>query len=216
MNPICKKSLAVATLALACCGAMAGTVDASGDYLATFTGAQNADLDVISANVLFNPNSHIFSLTGTMGGNIGTTPNAVYVWGVNRGLGTAGFASIGATGVLFDMVIAINGATGAVTITDRAPNPIATFNLAAGSAHFDGATVSLDLDESWLPGRGFTVDQYTWNLWPRDSRVAGTAAISDFAPNNSNFATTVPEPASALLALLGLGLAAGARRRQAQ
>ena len=209
-----KPLIAAASLALISSLASASTVDATGDFLASFTGTQNADLDVVSASVLFNPNAHIFTLTGTMAGALGTTPGAVYVWGVNRGQGVASFAGLGATNVLFDMVIAIN-ANGSGQITDRVGG-LPAFAFGAGTAQLVGDTVTLDVAESRMPGRGFTVDQYTWNLWPRDSRVAGTAAISDFAPNNSNFATTVPEPASALLALLGLGLAASARRRQAQ
>ena len=207
------KTLATAaTLALASSLASATVVDATGDFLASFTGAKGADLDVVSAGVLYNPNSHIFSLSATMAGNVRTTPGGIYVWGVNRGLGTAGFASIGATNVLFDMVIIING-DGSGRVNDLSGGGLPAFNFAAGTAQLIGDTVTLDLADSRLPGRGFTVDQYTWNLWPRDSRVVGTAAISDFAPDNSNLATTVPEPASAALALLGIAMLAGVRRR---
>ena len=199
-----KPMVAAAGLMLASSFSSAGTVDAAGDFLASFTGAHGADLDVVSASVLYNPIAHVYSLTGTMAGAIGTTPGGVYVWGVNRGQGTAAFAGIGAAGVLFDMVIAIN-ANGPGQVTDRVGG-LAAFVFGAGTAHVDGATVSLDLDESRLPGRGFAATAFTWNLWPRDSRVAGAAAISDFAPDNSNFTTTVPEPAS--LALVGLGIAA--------
>ncbi len=204
--------LAAASLALASSFAAAGAVDAAGDFLPSFTGAHGADLDVLSANVLYNPNAHIFSLSATMAGSIGTTPGGIYVWGVNRGLGTAGFASIGATNVLFDMVIIVN-ADGSGRVNDLSGGGLPAFNFGAGTAQILGDSFSLDLADTRLPGRGFTVDQYTWNLWPRDSRVAGTAAISDFAPDNGNFATTVPEPASAALALLGIAMLAGVRRR---
>jgi hypothetical protein len=209
-----KPLIAAASLALASSVASATVVDATGDFLASFTGAHGADLDVVSAGVLYNPNSHIFSLNATMAGNVGTTPGGIYVWGVNRGLGTAGFAAIGATNVLFDMVILING-DGSGRVSDLSGGGLPAFAFGAGTARLIGDTVSLDLADSRLPGRGFAATAFTWNLWPRDSRVAGTAAISDFAPDNSNLATTVPEPAS--LALAGLGIAAlalTARRRR--
>ncbi|GAA0752060.1 hypothetical protein CA233_22135 [Sphingomonas sp. ABOLD] len=40
----------------------------------------------------------------------------LYVWGLNRGKGTAGFAAIGATNVLFDSVVIVNPRAGTVTL----------------------------------------------------------------------------------------------------
>ena len=82
----------------------------------------------------------------------------------------------------------------------------------AGALPLGSATVSGSL----LPSTGFANKlDYTWNLWPHDSAFVGTAAISDFAPNNANFtATPVPEPGTAALSMLGLAGLLAWRRRQ--
>src|SRR5262249_35978017 len=59
--------------------------DPAGDFLTTFTtGPRNGDLDVLSAEVLFDGTN--FTFTSTENGPIGTTDGSVFVWGVDRGL----------------------------------------------------------------------------------------------------------------------------------
>ncbi len=189
-----------------------GISDPAGDFLGSFTGAHAGDLDVLSATVLYDATSHLFSLSATFAGNVGTTPSAFFVWGVNRGGGTAGFAAQGLTGVRFDRVIFLRpGGVSSVQVAG---------NLAPGSVSWSGSTLTAIIPEAMLPSNGFANKlDYTWNLWPRDGAVAGFAAISDFAPNNANFTTTagtvtaVPEPATAALMLGGvMGLLAWRRR----
>jgi hypothetical protein len=133
-----------------------------------------------------------------MSGNIGGSANALYVWGVNRGAGTAGFAANGFDGVRFDRVVLVRpDGTGAVGASA----------LPAGAITISGKTISAVVSGSLLPSTGFGKLDYTWNLWPRDISFAGFAAIADFAPDNSNFTSTagvVPEPTA--LALWGAGL----------
>ena len=195
--------------------AQAGVVDASGDYVAGYAGSTLGDLDVLSASAVFHADTHRFTIGGTMAANIGTSAGGFYVYGVNRGQGTARFAANGISGVLFDMVVLIN-ADGSGRVNDLVGG-LAAFAFGAGTAQISGASFSLDLDEVRLPTRGLASAGYTWNLWPRDARApAGFAQISDFAPDNSNFATqVVPEPASALLVALGLAGMAGVSRRRA-
>jgi MYXO-CTERM domain-containing protein len=192
-------------------------VDANGDYVTGYAGSRLGDLDVLAASALLNTNTNDFTLSGTMAANIGSSAGGFYVWGVDRGNGTARFGGNGITGVLFDMVVILN-ADGSGRINDLVGG-LPAFVFGAGTAAINGATISIDLDMSLLPSRGLAAADYSWNLWPRDgSAPAGFGQISDFAPDNSNIKTqTVPEPTSALLALAALGLAGSARtaRRRA-
>lgn len=199
----------VAALALAGPAQAAPVVDATGDFLPTFGGTASADLDVVGVEAFYDRSNGLFTIVGTMAGAITNVANHLYVWGVNRGAGTAGFAAIGATNVLFDRVIVLR---------PNGTGNIGAVNLPAGSVVIDDDTVSATFPASLLPSTGFGVEGYTWNLWPRDTTAAGTAAISDFAPDNSNIATvSVAEPASlALMAASLLAMAAVRRRRPQQ
>lgn len=200
-------ALAATAVAMAAPSARADPiVDPTGDFLATFGGSvASADLDVLTASVTYNPATNDFFLTSTMAGAIGSTATGLYVWGVNRGAGTAGFAANGITGVLFDQVILLR-ANGTGTVN----------NVPVTSVTVSGNTISAVVSGSLLPSTGFAASAYTWNLWPRDTAFAGFAAISDFAPDNSNLTTAVavPEPETYALMLGGLGLMGWMGRRR--
>lgn len=191
--------------------AFSGITDSEGDFLSTFAGSSTStDLDVLSATVLYDATHDLFKLTATMSGAVGTTANALYVWGVNRGAGTANFAAFGIDGVRFDSVVLLRP-DGSGSIGGGPALP-------AGSVTVSGNTLTGIVSGSLLPSTGFANKlDYTWNLWPRDTTFAGFAAISDFAPDNANFTSTagvVPEAGT--LAMMAAGLAAlgwSARRR---
>jgi hypothetical protein len=173
--------------------------DPAGDFLPSYTGPQNGDLDVLSAQVFFNGSS--FTFTATMDGAIGTTVGGNYVWGIDRGAGTQGFPTI-APGVLFDSVFLINPAGGSM-VRDN----IAGVSTPITNISFSGDTITGTVPLSLLPSEGFAPADYLANLWPR-SGSSGLNVISDFAPNNSDAAvTSTPEPAG--LALLGGAALAG-------
>ena len=191
--------------------AHAQTSDAANDFLPTYVGPQNGDMDVRSVQVFFDGTA--FRFTSTHGGAIGTTAGSFFVWGMNRGQGTARFAAI-APGVLFDWVLSITPG-GATTVRDLLTNVSTTIDPSAVTIL--GSTISALIPASLLPSTGFAMSDYTANLWPRVPG-AGTTGISDFAPDNSNIRVTVtPEPASVLLFGLGsMGVLAIARRRRAR
>jgi hypothetical protein len=76
-------------------------VDPFGDFLPTYTaGPANGDLDVIAAAGFFDGVQQTLSFSAILADKVGTTPGALYVWGIDRGAGTqrflAGSPSIGA------------------------------------------------------------------------------------------------------------------------
>jgi hypothetical protein len=183
--------------------------DPAGDFLPSYTtGPKNGDLDVLSAQVFFNGSS--FTFTATMAGAIGTTSGGNYVWGINRGAGAQGFATI-APGVLFDAVFLINPAGGSMV-----RDTVAAVSTPITDISFSGDTITGTVPLSLLPSEGFAPENYLVNLWPR-SGSSGLSVIADFAPDNSDAAvTSTPEPAG--LALLGGAALAGLafmRRRKA-
>lgn len=201
--------LAAALLSVSAPLHAAPLADPAGDFVPSYTGPQNADLDVLSSELRLEDG--VFDFRATLAGAIGTTPGGLYVFGVDRGQGTARFGAL-ATGVLFDAVVVINSSgTGFV----RDLLAAVTTNLVATAIDLDGASLSAFVDAALLPSTGFEASDYTYNLWPR-SPTPGQS-IADFAPDNSNNGVTnVPEPAGWALMIGGLGiLGAAARRRRA-
>ncbi len=154
--------------------------DPANDFVPGYTGPRNGDLDVRSFRATFD--GATFRLDATTGARIGTTATGLYVWGFNRGQGTAAFAAIGATDVLFDSVVIINPAGGMVTIVDAITG--SRVNLPASAITVSGNSISAVIPASMLTPRGFAQANYLVNLWPR-SGVGGNNLISDFAPDNA-------------------------------
>ena len=205
------RALLVAALAVPAGTAFAGINNPNNDFLPSYTGSHNGDLDVVSAFVNYNPGTDTFFFSGTMDAAIGTTASAFYVWCVDRGTGTARFGPL-APGVLFYSVVVLRlDGTATVNRFDGSDN------LPAGTATFAGNTIQGSISGALLASTGFDKTAYTWNLWARDGSQAGNAAISDSDPDNSNAGVTaVPEPSTVAFLALGLGaLGRVARRRSA-
>ncbi len=216
LNTPLKLALAATCLATAGASHAIGITDATGDWAASYApaGPRAGDLDVIGAFVTYNRDTGGFVFSGTMDDDIGTTAGAVYVFGVNRGAGTARFGAA-APGVLFDAVVVVNPA-GTTTVNLFNGNPAQA--LPGGAFQSFGSTVIGTVAGALLPSTGFAPAAYTWNLWPRAPGIAGVAGIPDFAPDNSMVGATnlspVPEPGAWALLAGGLALLGLAVRRQ--
>lgn len=163
--------------------------DATGDFLPTFTGPHNGDLDLTRIEGTFD--GATFRLDATTAAPIGTTSTGLYVWGFNRGRGTAGFAQIGASGVLFDSVVIVNPGAGTVTVRDLVTGQGTV--LPASAIRVAGNQISVEIPANLLTPQGLNQANFLVNLWPRSS-AGGDGTIPDFAPDNENARLTLAFP----------------------
>jgi len=194
--------IAVATLGLAA-GAHAVT-DASGDFLASFTGTPVGALDIRAADVSFDAAANTFVLHATAGGAIAGQPGVAFVFGFDRG-GAVNqpFGGIGFPDVRFNATVTLRAdGTGSI-----GSNPVTT--AIAGNDIFGVVSAS------FLPSNGLQPADYTWALWAIDSRISGAPRNADFAGSgNFHVATPVPEPQTYALLLAGLAAVGGVARRR--
>ena len=220
-----RPAVAVAALALGVASAplQATTVaDPSGDFLATYVGPKNADLDIVKSTATFDGTT--FRLSTTVAGSVGNTPGVFYAWGINRGAGTALFATgspvIGST-VLFDTIAVMLADGSGRIVTFPTPNVFEDFFVTPvpGAATISGDTITGLFPASLLPSSGFAVADYTFTNWTRLFGLTPEGnmnlEVADFSPDTSSITASVPEPQTYALVLAGLTvLGAGARRRR--
>lgn len=213
--------VAASLLASVLLASPAGAVvfDPVGDFLPTYVGPANGDLDVTRVNALLTGPGQV-QLIGGHNAPIGTTEGVAYVWGIDRGQGaellTLPDPPIGA-GVTFDAVaILLPNGTG-VVIDLLAGTPPTSIDPAA--IDVSGKTISVTLSEALLPSTGFAFSDYGYNLWPRFAPdmvdPGNNLQVSDLAPDASTFTAVVPAPASLGLLLAGLAALGWAGRRGA-
>jgi hypothetical protein len=191
-------------------------LDPAGDFLPTFTGPQNADLDVLSVAATYNGVG--VTLVSTQSGAIGTTLPALFLWGVNRGSGTdrlisSGPPPVGPPDILLDTVVRIepNGG-GRVVQFPTVGVPITTL-IDPSLITISGSTISAFIPFALLPSTGFAAKDYTYIYWTR-SEFGSQSFIADLAPDEHSFAAApAPEPAAWALMLLGLAATGLAVRR---
>lgn len=205
-------------LLMASSAASAAISDPTSDFLLTYAGPANTDVDIVSADVAFTGSS--FSFSETMNGAIGTTPNALYVWAINRGAGIARPAlappAIGST-LLWDAVVVMFADGTLRVVTFPAAGPPSISNIVGGTT-VSGNSLSGLVAASLLPSTGFAPTAYTFELWSRvrvNPAMDGlTSEVADIAPNAGPIVAAVPEPATWLMMLLGFGLIGNVLRRK--
>lgn len=197
-------------------------IDPFNDFLPSYTaGPANGDLDVIAAAGFYNGADKTLTLSTILAGKVGQTPGALYVWGIDRGLGTerflAGSPSIGA-GVFFDSVLVVrpNGTGFYNDFINTVTTNLNPANIDIGSLTVTVQDLPVNL---FAPNTaGFTTpDKYTWNLWPRVG-LGQNNQISDFAPDAANLGfqvTAVPEPETWAMLVAGLTLTGWRLRERA-
>jgi len=123
-------------------------VDPADDFLSSYTGPQNGDMDVLTASAAIDGSA--LHLGATLNGPLGTTAGAIYVFGIDRGTNNAPFGAF-RPGVLFDeVVIASAGGTG--TVRDLVSG--AATALPGGAIGMTGSHLTVDVPVSLLPSEG--------------------------------------------------------------
>jgi hypothetical protein len=191
--------------------------DAAGDFLGTYAGPHNGDLDILAGSAVFNADDLL--LSSSMDGPIGTTGTALFLWGVNRGAGTdrlitSGPPAVGAPGILLDTVVRFeaNGAGRVVSFPSMGA-PV-TVLLDPSMITISGNTISGRIPRSLLASSGFAFSDYTYVHWSR-SVLGSQEFIADIAPDATTVtADFVPEPAAWAILIAGFGLAGCALRRR--
>jgi PEP-CTERM motif len=198
--------IAATALSLASAPADATVLDPQGDFLGTYTGPQNSDLDALALLVTFTPEE--VTLTATLNGTIGTTAGSAFIWGVDRGSGTdrlitSGPPAVGPADLLFDAVIRLESGGGGRVLTFPASGPPVTTLLDPSTVLISGSTISATIPFSLLPSTGFALEDYTYVFWTR-SELGSQAFIADLAPDAAAIeGTAVPEPATWAMVILG-------------
>ena len=165
------------------------------------------------AGVNFQKPANQLQFSATLNGAVGTTTGGIYVFGLDRGKGTeqllAGHPIDWGRGqVRFRVVLRPDSTGSFVDIF----NGGMTTNLPSGSVKVNGASISAAVALSLIPSTGQPVENWTFNLWPRNG-LGANVQIADFAPDASNakFTMTPLPPHVSSSAAFGLGLIA--RRR---
>jgi hypothetical protein len=195
-------ALAVACAAQPGVGHAALIVDPTGDFLPTYTGPQNAGLDVIADEVSFTADR--LNFFGRMAGPVAPTQaiGGVYLFGLDRGQGTARFNNAPAAppvigpNVLFDSVLRINPDGTGQFVNIVAGGPPTALNPVDITISGNEIAASIPLSV-FLPAATRPIEQWTYNLWPRNG-TGLNVQVSDLAPDNSN-SPVVPESSLGVL-----------------
>jgi hypothetical protein len=190
--------LAIASALAASPLAASPVVDTVDDFLPSYTGPKDTDLDVRFADVVIDPEAATITFSGTLAGTIDKASPKVYVFGINRGRGEAGRdlifqgplggePKIG-SGVLWDAAVVLTATGQALFFDALNPGVVALPNVQVSVI---GNEVVATVPLSLFPSQGFKLKDYTFNLWPRSELSLANTVLSDFAPDNSDAPVTI-------------------------
>src|SRR5215217_5842590 len=192
-------SVIAAVLVFGSVSANAEVLDPAGDFLATYTGPQNGDLDALALSVTFTSSG--VTLSSTVNGTIGTTSGSAFIWGVDRGSGTdrlitSGPPAVGPADLLLDAVVRLESGGGGRVMTFPTVGPPVTTLLDPSTIVISGSTITTTIPFDVLFSTGFEPEDYTYAFWTR-SALGSQEFIADLAPDGGGIrASAVPEPAS--------------------
>lgn len=186
-------SLAVLSALCAPSAQAAPFIDAPGDFLPTYAGPRDADLDVRFADVVIDPKAGTVTFSGIVAGPIDKASGKFYVFGIDRGRGEVGRdlvfqgplggePRIGG-GVRWDAAVGLLANGQAVFFDALHPGVVPLPDVAVRVA---GNEISATVPLALLPSQGASLKDYTFNLWPRSQVSLANTTVADFAPDNGN------------------------------
>jgi len=188
--------------------------DPAGDFLATYVGPLNSDLDLLLVSAIRSSTG--VQLNARVGGAIGATASGSVIFGVDRGAGFPGLIasgppSLGTPAMLFDAVV-VMGFDGAGRIRTFGGGGFVDTVLDLGTVVISGDAIEAFIPFSLLSTTGFAQADYRYTTWTR-SQLGTQAYIADLAPDDRSF-RAVPEPATWAMLIVGFGLIGGLTRRE--
>jgi len=173
-------------------------IDAVGDFLPSYTGPRDPDLDVRFADVVVDPEAGSITFAGTLAGAIDKASTKVYVFGIDRGRGDVGRDLIFqgplggepriGSGVRWDAAVVLTAGGQALFFDALNPGVVPLPNVPVSVI---GSEIVATVPLSLFPSKGFKLKEYTFNLWPRSVLSLANTVLSDFAPDNGDAAVTI-------------------------
>lgn len=163
-----------------------GVVIKTPKFAASYTGPKLDQFNPTAAGVLLLPKDRI-ELGAIMRGPIDRPEPVTYVWGLNRGGGTARNDGFGPSGVAYDAYVSVTRANGAITasVTDLKTGAVTPLDPSVVKIQGPTIRVFLPKASTLLPSNGLAIAKYKFSFWTR-SGPNGLADLAGFLPNSGS------------------------------